>query len=322
MSIFAAILTNNIFMNKLHRSLGLTAILLVFMFKTNAQSSQLFTPADSVAKIELRYLHPFYKSIEKQGLLSGCYDITISYPINPKWNIQASIPLLFAKYEYQDIGYYDPRYSYGGGYGGGYGYGYGFNYDPDIISIKDDAVGNIMIGVQSNRYFKNNKTFSFDLQLFLPTAAKDGNDALEYATFANASEFQKYLGDITSITANGTFASNPSSGWFYALSGGLMYLMGGADSGIDDDLCMRYMLGGGYKVKSLAFGIDYQGLINLTNDSFDDFRDRMFDVVNIGAHYSFGNFQPSLFYSVYTRDDLSDIVSGTLGIKLAYRFTK
>ena len=310
MSIFAAILTNNIFMNKLHRILSLTIILLATLGKVNAQTSQLFTPADSVAKIELRYLHPFYKSLEKQGLLSGCYDITISYPINPKWNIQASLPLLFAKYEYADVSYFVFNED-----GGSY-------QEPNMISINDNAIGNIMIGVQSNRYFKNNKAFSFDLQLFLPTAPKDNNDALEYATFANASEFQKYLEDVTSISTKGTYASNPESGWFYALSGGLMYLIGSADSGLDDDLCMSYMLGTGYKVKSLALGIDYQGLINLTNDSFDDFRDRMFDVVNFGAQYSFGNFQPSLFYSVYTRDDLSDIVSGTLGIKLAYRFTK
>ncbi|MCG8376466.1 MAG: hypothetical protein MI702_08275 [Chlorobiales bacterium] len=275
-----------------------------------AQSTQLFSPSDSVPKIELRYLHPFYKSLDKQGLLSGGYDIAFSYPINRTWNVQASIPLLFAKYEFESYYY---------GYGGGYGYGY---LEPDVISKKDNAIGNIMIGVQSNRFLQKNRVFSFDLQLFLPTAPKDYNDAADYAAYANVYEFQKYLWDVTSVAVKGTYSSNPESGWIYAMSGGVMYLIGGSNSGLDDDLCVSYMLGTGYKVKSFTFGIDYQGLINLTNDFLNDFRDRMFDAVNIGAQYSFGNFQPSLFYSVNTRNDLRDFVSGTLGLKLAYRFAK
>jgi hypothetical protein len=289
---------------------GITLTLLTTL--VNAQSTQLFSPADSVARIELRYLHPFYEELDKQGLLSGGYDFTVSYPINNKWNIQASIPLLFSKY---DIDYY--QYP-DGGYGyGGYGY-----FETTTVTEKDNAIGNIMIGINSNRFLRNNRVFSFDLQLFLPTSPKEFNKAIDYAGYANLYEFQKYFGDVTSIAAKANYASNPETGWFYSLSGGSVFLIGGSDSGIDEDFCFSYALGAGYKVKSIAFSLDYQGLINLTNDAFNDFRDRMFDAINIGAHYSIGNFQPSLIYSLYTRDDIRDMVTGTLGIKLAYRFAK
>ncbi|WP_430817266.1 hypothetical protein [Carboxylicivirga sp. RSCT41] len=271
------------------------------------QSTQLFSPADSVARLEMRYLHPFYKLVDKQGMLSGVYDFSISYPINSKWNIQASVPLLFAKYDVTN--YY--------GYGGGYGYG-----DSHTVStIKDNAIGNIMLGINANSFFNNSRVFSFNLQLFLPTA-QDDNDAVDYAVYANLYELQKYFSDVTSVTAKATYAYIPGSGLFYSLSSGAVYLIAGSDSGFDNDFCLSYAFSGGYKINKLAFGIDYLGFINLTNDVFDDFRDRMFDALTIGAHYSIGNFEPSLFYSVYTRDDIRDVISGTLGIKLAYRFAR
>lgn len=210
-------------MNKLPQLLSLGILLSLTPVFIKAQSAQLFTPTDSVARIELRYLHPFYKSIDNQGLLRGNYDFTISYPINSKWNIQASVPLLFTKYE--DVDYYNPTYSYGHGDGDyGYGYSYGYDYYDSEVTHKDNFIGNIMIGINTNRYLQKSRVLSLDLQLYLPTAPHK-YDPLSIAAGANLCEYQKYLYDVTTIATKVTYASNPETGWFYSLCGGTQFLI-------------------------------------------------------------------------------------------------
>lgn len=303
-------------MNKLPHLLSLGIFLSLLPVSIKGQSAQLFTPPDSVARLELRYLHPFYESVDNQGLLSGNYDFTLSYPINNRWSIQASIPIIFSKYDL------DNSYSYDGGYGGYTG--------AKTTTLKDNFIGNIMIGVNTNHYQQKSRVLSLDLQLYLPTAPHK-YDPLSIAAGTNLCEYQKYLYDVTTIATKVTYASNPETGWFYSLSGGAQLLIGKSDYvGDDNDLYFSYALRTGYKIKSFAFGLDYNGIIKLTHTETDayryrrshEFRDRMFDAINVSAHYSLNNFQPSIFYSVYTRNDLRDIISGTLGIKLAYRFAK
>ncbi len=276
-----------------------TALLIVCTNTVDAQSTQLFAPADSIIRIELRYLHPFYKQVENQGLLSGIYDFSFSHPLKNNWNLNFSLPLLFAKYDREEDYYFDTSSS----------------------TLNTNAVGNIMIGVNKNNQLKNNRLISLYLQLYLPTSPKDYDEASEYALYANLYDAQKYLGNVTTFLTKIAYQTRPQTGWFYSIQGGFQYHYN-FDFADNRDLYLNYGLTGGYIANNITFSSEYMGIINLTNSIFPDFRDRMFDSFAFGIHYNTGNFNPSLFYSFYTREDIRDFMSGTLGIKLAYRFAK
>ncbi|MCT4643345.1 MAG: hypothetical protein N4A74_00055 [Carboxylicivirga sp.] len=280
----------------------LPALLLLLSFNASqAQSSQLFTPADSVPVVELRYLHPFYESVDKQGLLSGGYDFTLSYPMNNNWNIQVSLPLLFAKYEVESLDFYG-------------------SYGANVITKNDNAVGNIMIGANYNQHQANNRTFSFMGQIYLPTAPHNLTEAVEYVAYANFNEVQKYLGNTTTILAKVAYSSFPKNSMFYSLNGGFQYQIAGDEALVENEFYTNLGFTTGYNFNSVAVSADYAALIVLGEGDFEKFRDRMVDVLSLGIHYTKGKFNPGIFYSFYTQEDYRDLTSGVLGIKLAYRF--
>ena len=273
---------------------------------TKAQSTQLFSPADSVARLELRYLHPFYDYIDKNKIISGAYDIAFSYPISDNWKLMASIPYGVAKYEIEldYLEYSDPLIS-------------------NPFDVSKTAWGNLMLGATYCKKLNNSKYLNTQGSIFLPTASHGSNNkALDYMLYGDLSEMHKYLNYVTTIFTKIAYGTIKQTAWNFELGGGLEYMFAGSNATVADDLYLNYSFNGNYSFDQFALSADYTGLINLTTDEYDDFRDQMFDVFSLGAHYSAGNFQPSLFYSVYTRDDIRDVISGTLGIKLAYRFAK
>ena len=57
------------------------------------------------------------------------------------------------------------------------------------------------------------------------------------------------------------------------------------------------------------------GLAIITED-VDDFNDRFLHTLVFGGQWNAGTIKPGLFYKIYLKDELSDLVDGVLGIKL------
>ncbi|WP_430811154.1 MULTISPECIES: hypothetical protein [unclassified Carboxylicivirga] len=277
--------------------------LLFGTFTGNAQSARVLSPSDSIARMTLRYLHPFYKSLEKQHPFSGTYDLGFSYPLNKKWQINTSIPFGLAKY---DVNLFQPEYD-----------------DPMLNHIKKiskTAWGNAMLGLSYSNKHRTAHYSYWQGFVFLPTATRGHNEAAPYMLMSNINEFHKYLSHATILGFEAAYGRQGPVRWHYELAAGFEYFLTGSRAMLSDDLYARYTLTGAYKLNSLLISADYSGLINISKTDLDAFRDRMYDVINIGIYYIGNIVQPGLFFAYNARDFYRDIADGSMGIKLSYRF--
>lgn len=129
---------------------------------------------------------------------------------------------------------------------------------------------------------------------------------------------QKYTAKTTSIEVNMTYGKNTYEGFNYYLNGGLMYCFAEDSAPMNEDASLSYGIGGSYSKSHVSITGEVIGILNMTTDEVDSFKDRYINAANFGAFYTKGAFKPGIFYSIYMEEEYRDMASGILGIKLSY----
>ena len=81
--------------------------------------------------------------------------------------------------------------------------------------------------------------------------------------------------------------------------------------GRDTELFIHYGYTVGFQGENFAIFTELVGLVIIT-----EFSDCFINSIDLGATYISNSISPGVFYKLYLKEDLSDIVDGVLGIKI------
>ncbi len=258
------------------------AVILVVILSGSAatQTFMLKSIPKETSQFGLRYLRPNFKYDSDLSTFSGIYDVMINLPINERWSIDASLP--YTRFAFGDEG------------------------------ESESYIGNIYAGLQHiNRKGGGSAIASFGA--YLSTAEADRGHIL-FGVFTNYEDMFKYYPDVWTFTANFAWFKTSEGGARLGLQFGpdLMVLTG---DGSDSEFLVHYGATAGYEGKRFLAAVELIGLMMLTQET-NDFGDRFAHSINFGASYLSRHFAPGIFYKIYLKDELSDVIDGVLGINL------
>lgn len=123
---------------------------------------------------------------------------------------------------------------------------------------------------------------------------------------------------VNTLTIYGTFAHHviTESGLMYGIEAGPSFYIPTKDAEYrDTEIYLHY--GGllGYRTKLVDLSAEVTGLCGISQD-YDEFSDRFLHMATFGIQYNHGCVRPGIYYSLYMKKELSDSISGVLGIKL------
>jgi hypothetical protein len=250
-------------------------------------SGQMFSMEDlPVEKMELgfRYLHPDLKGEDGLSLLSGVYDFSIRIPLSSGLNIVGSIP-----------------YSVLAG---------------DLVDDSEGCVGNIYVGLQLRLNSRPGNYFFASMGAFLPTAPDNKPDPITSALFTNYLQIQKFFPDMVTIYGNLAYHHLKEGDFIFGGEFG-PNLMIPTEEDADVELLVHYALTAGYRWKYVDLKVEFQGLGIITEEELDT-EDRYIHDLAFGVYWNRGKIRPGVFYKIYLKEYLRDVVTGVIGLKVDF----
>lgn len=276
----------------------LIAVLLFILFYSYSSAQSFIikdVPHDNLS-IDLRYIHPFYKSPNELNILSGTYDLNISVPVGGKWNINMAVPFVVYKnkLDYQNYYYYMYNYEY-----------------------SKNTFGNIYLGLQSRDSTSSNTKRNFSFGVFLPTSSKkEFENANFFGLLTNYYDIQKYLPETITLYANIAHRWYVENDIKFGLDVGPQYLIYiGENVGSNNTFFLHYGLSAGLDINNFIIKSEFTGILILSGDA-PDFSDRFNNFLSIGLGYNNFILKPSIFYQFNFDQLYENLSSGSLGIKL------
>jgi len=265
-----------------------SAVLLLHFFFSNAVSQTMYfknIPSDE-AQIGLRFLHPNFEFPESQSALSGIFELSLNIPVSEKLNIIGELPFINCNVKY-DHSYY-------------------------IDDFTESGLGNIFIGLQTQPAEMTQSFSILTFGLFLPTV--DEKVAL-WGVFSNYYESSKYYPNSLGVYFNYARHKIFDNGINLGLELGPDFRIPTKEKSGDTELFLHYGLKAGYSIEQFNMSAEFVGTAIITED-YDNFSDRLMNAISFGAAWKEKLVTPQLFYSVYLKDSMSDIVGGVLGLKV------
>jgi len=248
-----------------------------FCHNLSAQNLLFQTMPKDKPQLGLRFMRPKFEEDIDLSLLSGTYDLYFNIPLSPKLNLIGSLPYT-------------------------------------VFSAKDEdsesGIGSIFVGIQTKPMTENS---SLSMGIFLPTA-KDELYTMILGTISNYYEFQKYFPDMLTIYGNYGYYRNQSNGAIFGAEIGPNLFIPTKDEG-DVELFAHYGISAGFKITNLTLSAELEGMAIISED-IDDFEDRFVHSIAFGGQWTGTNIKPGIFYMIYLKEDMRDVVDGVLGIKV------
>ncbi len=259
---------------------GIVIFLLTFM--VSAQSFLLENPPTDKTRFEFRYLRPFFEGSSDLSFLSGVYDLSVCIPVSSKLNVVSSLPFVTM----------------------------------GIEGIKtESSIGNIYIGLQHRLKSTAEKGMTVSLGAFLPTTSEDKYLAMILGVDTNYYEFQKYLSNILTFHGNVAYHRRQSNGLMYGLELGPYLMIPTKGEDPEMELFLHYGLSFGFRINDFVLKAEFAG-IGIVTEEVDDFGDRFVHDITFGALWNRGAIRPGIFYKLYLKKEMSDMIDGVLGIKV------
>ncbi len=256
----------------------IAGIFISLLFTSVSAQNLLFqTMPKDKPQFGLRFMRPNFEEDIDLSLLSGTYDLYFNIPVGHKLNLIGSIP-----------------YS--------------------IFSAKDEdsegGIGSIYVGIQTKPKTENS---CLSLGIFLPTATDEFSPFL-VGLYSNYYELQKYVPDLLTIYGNYSYYKDQARGAVFGVEIGPNLWIPTKDDG-DVELLAHYGISAGFKMTSVTFNAELEGLAIITED-IDNFEDRFTHSLAFGAQWTGSNIKPGIYYQIYLKEDFRDVVDGVLGIKV------
>lgn len=266
-----------------------TIYLLIFSMSSiiSAQSLNFKTIPSDKAQFDARFEKPFFSSLTSLSTLSGVYQFSLNIPISSKLNLISDIPYMYSNYKIVN--------SYRN------------------TELTQNGFGNIFIGVQTNQPTINGRKSTVSFGVFLPTAEKKlGFNGL----FTNYYDFQKYTLNSWGFIFNYAYYKFSNNGLYYGLEVGPNISIQTIAKRTLTDIFMHYGINVGYKIDKLLLNVEFLGIAIITEDT-NNFGDRFVNLLDFGAQWKGTSLTPKLFYKIYLKNDMRDIVDGILGVGIS-----
>jgi hypothetical protein len=231
------------------------------------------------SELGLRFMRPNFNRDGDLSLLSGTYDFYVNIPVSPKINLVGSLPYTTFSAKGEDT---------------------------------ESGIGNIYVGFQTKQVSEFGNKSSLALGIFLPTATDDFSPMF-LGLYSNYYEIQKYIPDMLTVYGNYSYCKDQSRGAIFGIEIGPNLFIPTKGDG-DVELFAHYGIFGGFKLASVTFSAELEGLAIISED-IDDFEDRFVHSFAFGAQWTGSNVRPTIFYEIYLKEEYKDVVDGVLGIK-------
>lgn len=246
----------------------------------SAQHFLLQNPPTNRSELGLRFMRPnFSEDDDHLSLLSAVYDLNISVPFGKDWAFIGSFP---------------------------------FSYFAAKGGDSESGIGNIYVGLQTRPPTASANKSSLSFGIFLPTAS-DELAPLILGLFSNYYEMEKYIFDMLTVHGNFAFTREHSNLLLSFEIGPNIIIPTKKER--EGELFAHYGCFVGAQLNPLILGVEVTGVAIISED-IDKFEDRFVHAVGFGAHWSMGNFRPTLFYNIYLYEEYKDVVDGVLGVKV------
>lgn len=266
--------------------------IIIFLFPLTAAAEWLILedlPGDKT-KLSLRFLHPNFKEPGDLTFFSGVYDFSIRKPLGDKLNIIGTLPFSTTR-------------------AGG---------------ESESGIGNIYMGIQYSLKSTADTKAHVSLGVFLPTVPKDKPSIGIMGIFSDYCHFPKYLKESVTIYGNAAYHRTLSSAFMFGLEVGPYIIMSTSSDNYEGDielyddkteLFLHYGISCGFLAKYVTLTAEFAGVMIVT-EKVDDFSDRGFNVIAVGAQWNRGSIRPGIFYKFYLDTYMKEIMHGVLGIKV------
>jgi hypothetical protein len=241
-------------------------------------------PGENTA-IQFRFMHPSFDSNAEYSFSSGVYELNVNTPVSPELNVLASLPFV--------------------------------NYSPSE-SDGETGVGNLSIAVQPVLNRDSSRISAATIGVVIPTAGKDNNNANYLGVYTNFHYNHKFVSEMLTIYANIANQYYAKSGAFYGFELGPRIWIPTGPGDRDTEFVLHFGLTGGINTGEILVNAELVGLLLLSMQGADSFSDRFVYTLAFGAQYTGWNIHPGIFYSIYLKENLSDTVSGVLGLSVSF----
>ncbi len=246
----------------------------------SAQNFLLQTMPKNVSQLGLRFMRPNFEEDAELSLLSRTYDLYVNIPVSSKINLVGSLP--FTTFAAKD-------------------------------EDSESGIGNIYVGFQTKPVPEFGNKSSLSMGVFLPTATDEASPMF-LGIYSNYYEFQKYISDLVTVYGNYSYQKDQSSGPVFGVEIGPNLFIPTKDDG-EAELFAHYGISGGFKITNVTLSAEIVGLALISED-VENFEDRFIHSLAFGAQWTGNNIRPGVFYEIYLKEDLRDVVDGVLGIKI------
>ncbi|MBU0474476.1 MAG: hypothetical protein KKF62_09960 [Bacteroidetes bacterium] len=249
-----------------------------------AQTINLQTLPDTTKQFGFSFDKTFYSSNYNMSAFSGVYQVYLNIPISSKLNLISSIPYINTNYDFETSWW---KYHY-----------------------EKQGIGNIFIGIQTNKKIINNSRSVFSVGVYLPTAEK--NAAIN-GLYSNYYDLQKFAPNTMGIYVNYAHHRISRENFNVVFEVGPNFILPTGDNNANGELFIHYGFDAGYKANNLLFDVELLGVVILTED-IDNISDRFVNMLNFGTQWKGSVVSPKIFYKIYLKDEISDMIDGVLGI--------
>ncbi len=259
----------------------------VLFFVSTALSAQTLKlqsiPSDKL-QVGFSFEKPFYASSINTSALNGNYQLSANLPLSDKINLVFNFPYINTNYQVD--------------------YGFGkFDYNKS-------GIGNIFIGAQMKAGSQTEVKSFFTFGIFLPSA--DEQVSLN-GFLSSYYDFQKYIPNSLGFYFNYAYHKLNAEGFSYGLELGPDLLIPTKGDNTEDEFLMHYGIISGYQINKLALNIEFVGVM-MISEKIDNFSDRFVNMLNFGVQWKETAVIPRIYYMIYLRQEMRQMIDGTLGI--------
>jgi hypothetical protein len=274
-----------IYVNKI----AIIILFLVSLFNvSNAQTFEMERIPTDQFQLGLKYLHANFNDEYEQTIFSGTYELFFNIPVSSDWNILGRLPFIATNLKWKP--------------------------DQESFNYENDGLGNIYIGMQKDLGMPDYKKSILSFGFFLPTADEDAAGFGEFTDFVN---FQQYFSNTLTLQIKYAFHYRDVSGMRFGVEIGPRFMVPTqANDYNDPELYINYGFSPGTQVYKILIRTEILGVFMLTENA-DNFEDRFIHSVNFGAAWTGEPVKPKLFYKIYLKDFIRDVVDGVLGLEVS-----
>ncbi len=259
----------------------------VLLFSQNylfGQGLKIKSPAPETVGIDLTFLSPSFENASELSMFSGIYQLDLSIPFNEKLNILAGMP---------------------------------FSTWAANAGETESSIGNLFIGAQTRSTDSTGMRPSAIFGVFLPTAPEEENISAVFAWLTDYYNQHRYLPNIITIVASGTWLDAVEKSGFWGFEFGTRIFIPTKSDNDDLEIVLNYGATGGGDLDPVILSVELVGQFLLSSES-DSFSDKFYHTLSFGAGWTRGPFKPTLFYSLYLEEFFTSYVKGVLGVRMRY----